>query len=104
MSNHQLGKFYDKNGFKPIRFECDDLIEACVPIFGFGRPQTDVDVLVDKDGSFLTVLECLKTKKAYKTNPKNWDSRNNERFLELYGPLNSTKYRFDMWKMEKNIF
>ena len=98
------GKFYScDESFKPIYFlpENSDLIEVCVPIFGFGRPQTEVDVLVGKDGCFLTVLENLKTHKAMKKNPENWDSSNNERFLELYGPLSSAEYRFDVWKGEK---
>ena len=108
MTDHRLSgidrKFYTSspcsecNGsFKPVHFIRDDLIEVCVPICGWGRPQADVDVLVGRDGCFLTVLECQKTKEVWKTRAGCWDSRNDQRFLELYGPFRSAKYRFDMW-------
>ena len=108
MTDHRLSgidrKFYvsspcsECNGsFKPIHFIRDDLIEVCVPICGWGRPQADVDVLVGRDGCFLTVLECQKTKEVWKTRAGCWDSLNDQRFLELYGPFRSAKYRFDMW-------
>ena len=54
------------------------------------------------DGNFLTVIENMQTGKAEKENPENWDARNDERFLELYGPIGSTSYRFDRW-MDSNM-
>ena len=102
MTDHRLSgidrKFYASDGsFKPVHFIRDDLIEVCVPICGWGRPQADVDVLVGRDGCFLTVLECQKTKEVWKKRAGCWDSLNDQRFLELYGPFRSAKYRFDMW-------
>ena len=91
-------RFYDENGiFLPIYSIDDSRVVSCVPIVGLGRPQTDVDVLVGGDGNFLTVVENMQTGKAEKENPENWDSKNNERFIELYGPIGSTSYRFDRW-------
>jgi len=91
-------RFYDENGnFLPIYSIDDNRYVSCVPIVGLGRPQSDVDVLVGSDGNFLTVIENMQTGKAEKENPENWDSKNNERFIELYGPLVSTSYRFDRW-------
>jgi hypothetical protein len=91
-------RFYDKNGnFTPIYYINNVNYVSCVPIIGIGRPQSDVDVLVGGDGNFLTVVENMKTGKAEKENPENWDTRNHERFLELYGPIGSTSYRFDRW-------
>ena len=91
-------RFYDENGhFLPIYSIDDSRVVSCVPIVGLGRPQTDVDVLVGCDGNFLTVVENMQTGKAEKENAENWDSKNNERFIELYGPLSSTSYRFDRW-------
>ncbi len=109
MTDHRLSgidrKFYASDGsFKPVAVRpvsplCPtlSLIEVCVPICGWGRPQADVDVLVGRDGCFLTVLECQKTKEVWKTRAGCWDSINDQRFLELYGPFRSAKYRFDMW-------
>ena len=94
-------KFYASDGsFTPVHYVNECCVEVCVPICGFGRPQTDVDVLVGRDGCFLTVLEMGKAG-ALKKNAQNWDSKNWERFRELYGPLSSPKYRFDMWLAEK---
>jgi hypothetical protein len=91
-------RFYDKSGnFTPIYHVSDNKFVSCVPIVGLGRPQSDVDVLVGEDGNFLTVVENMETGKAEKENPENWDARNDERFLELYGPIGSTSYRFDRW-------
>ncbi len=91
-------RFYDSNGiFLPIYSIDDNKHVSCVPIVGIGRPQTDVDVLVGGDGNFLTVVENMETGKAVKENSKNWNARNDERFLELYGPIGSTSYRFDRW-------
>ena len=99
-------KFYASDGsFKPVHFISDCCVEVCVPICGFGRPQTDVDVLVGRDGCFLTVLECHKEETyALKKNAQNWDSQNDQRFTTLYGPLSSPKYRYDMWLAEKAHF
>ena len=95
-------RFYDSNGiFLPIYSIDDNKYVSCVPIVGFGRPQSDVDVLVGGDGNFLTVVEDMQTGKAEKENPENWDTRNDERFLELYGPIGSTSYRFDRWMDSK---
>tara|TARA_B100001250_G_C19201497_1_gene529618 strand:- start:36 stop:350 length:315 start_codon:yes stop_codon:yes gene_type:complete len=97
-------RFYDNNGiFSPIYYIDFDKYVFCVPIVGLGRPQTDVDVLVGGDGNFLTVVENMQTGKAIKENPENWDTRNNKRFLELYGPIGSTSYRFDRWMDSKMI-
>ena len=97
-------KFYASDGsFKPIHFINSVVVEVCVPICGFGRPQTDVDVLVGRDGCFLTVLEMGEAG-ALKKNSQNWDSQNWQRFRELYGPLSSPKYRYDMWLAEKAHF
>ena len=74
---------------------------SCVPIVGLGRPQSDVDVLVGGDGNFLTVVENMATGNASKEFPSCWDNNNNERFLELYGPIASTSYRFDKWMDSK---
>tara|TARA_B100000902_G_C27119501_1_gene817908 strand:+ start:168 stop:482 length:315 start_codon:yes stop_codon:yes gene_type:complete len=95
-------RFYDKHGnFVPIHSIDDDKFVSCVPIVGLGRPQSDVDVLVGGDGSFLTVVENMTTGKASKEYPSFWDNNNNERFLELYGPIASTSYRFDKWMDSK---
>ena len=95
-------RFYDKSGnFTPIYHVSDNKFVSCVPIVGLGRPQSDVDVLVGEDGNFLTVVENMETGKAEKENPENWDARNDERFLELYGPIGSTSYRFDRWVYSK---
>ena len=97
-------KFYTSDGsFTPVHFINEVCVEVCVPICGFGRPQTDVDVLVGRDGCFLTVLEMGEAG-ALKKNAQNWDSQNWQRFRELYGPLSSPKYRFDMWLAEKAHF
>ena len=95
-------RFYDKSeNFTPIYHVSDNKFVSCVPIVGLGRPQSDVDVLVGGDGNFLTVVENMETGKAEKENPENWDARNDERFLELYGPIGSTSYRFDRWMDSK---
>ena len=95
-------RFYDKSGnFTPIYHVSDNKFVSCVPIVGLSRPQSDVDVLVGEDGNFLTVVENMETGKAEKENPENWDARNDERFLELYGPIGSTSYRFDRWMDSK---
>lgn len=91
-------RFYDKKGnFTPIYHINNVKYVSCVPIIGIGRPQSDVDVLVGGDGNFLTVVENTETDKAEMENSKNWDARNNERFLELYGPICSRSYRFLRW-------
>ena len=96
-------RFYDKSGnFTPIYHVSENKFVSCVPIVGLGRPQSDVDVLGGGDGNFLTVIENMQTGKAEKENPENWDARNDERFLELYGPIGSTSYRFDRW-MDSNM-
>ena len=95
-------RFYDKNGnFTPIYHVSDNTFVSCVPIVGIGRPQTDVDVIVGGNGCFLTVVENMTTGKASKEYPLYWDNNNNERFLELYGPISSTSYRFDRWMDSK---
>ena len=95
-------RFYDKSGnFTPIYHVSDTQLVSCVPIVGLGRPQSDVDVLVGGDGNFLTVVENMETGKAEKENPENWDARNDERFLELYGPIGSASFRFDRWMDSK---
>lgn len=91
-------RFYDNNGyFMPIYYSGSNKYISCIPIVGFGRPQTDVDTLIGKDGCFLTVIEDSKTGKVVKENPANWDNKNTERFLELYGPLSLSKHRFNLW-------
>lgn len=91
-------RFHDENGnFASIHYINTNKYVSCVPIVGLGRPQSVVDVLVGGDGNFLTVVENMETGKAEKENPENWDIRNDERFLELYGPIGSTSYRFDRW-------
>jgi len=95
-------RFYDKHGnFTPIYNINDNSYVSCVPIVGLGRPQSDVDVLVGGDGNFLTVVENMVTGTASKEFPSCWDNNNNERFLELYGPIASTSYRFDRWMDSK---
>jgi hypothetical protein len=96
-------RFYDSSGnFTPVHCINSNTYAFCVPKCGFGRPQTDTAVLLGKNGHFLTVLENLDTSKAFRENPTNWDNQNLDRFLELYGPLNLTKYRFDKWIYEKS--
>jgi len=91
-------RFYDENGnFAPIYYINNVKYVSCVPIIGIGRPQSDVDVLVGGDGNFLTVVENMETGKAEMENSKNWDASNNQRFLELYGPIGSRSYRFNRW-------
>lgn len=91
-------RFYDNNGyFVPIYYSGNNKYISCIPIVGFGRPQRDVDTLIGKDGYFLTVIEDLKTGKVVKENLANWGNKNNERFLELYGPLGLSKHRFNLW-------
>tara|TARA_B110000495_G_C22992500_1_gene584685 strand:- start:24 stop:341 length:318 start_codon:yes stop_codon:yes gene_type:complete len=91
-------RFYDENGnFAPIYYINNVKYVSCVPIIGIGRPQSDVDVLVGGDGNFLTVVENMETGKAEMENSKNWDASNNQRFLELYGPISSRSYRFNRW-------
>lgn len=90
-------RFYDKHGnFVPIRIG-DKTIVSCVPIIGLGRPQSSVNVLVGDNGCFLTVVENLVTGKASKEFPLFWNNNNCERFIELYGPIGSTRYRFKRW-------
>ena len=91
-------RFYDKHrNFIPIHNIYNNTFVSCVPIVGLGRPQTDGDVLVGDNGCFLTVVENMDTGKASKEFPLYWDNNNCERFLELYGPVGSTSYRFDRW-------
>jgi hypothetical protein len=91
-------RFYDKQGnFVPINIISDNTLVSCVPIDGLGRPQSNVNVLVGDNGCFLTVVENLDTCKASKEFPLFWNNNTCERFLELYGPMGSTSYRFNRW-------
>lgn len=100
-SNYE-SKFYDDDGnFTPIFHIKNNEFLVCMPSVGIGRPQSDVEVLVGRDGLFLTVYENLDTGKAYRQIPENWDENNNKRFLEVYGPIGLTGYRFDRWMDEK---
>ena len=67
-------------------------------VHSYGRNHNLIEL---EDGNFLTVVENMQTGKAEKENPENWDARNDERFLELYGPIGSTSYRFDRWMDSK---
>ena len=97
-------RFYDNKGkFKCYHNQGETHIVFAVGLFGYGRPQTDVDVLTGKDGHMLIVVQNIKTGEVVKENPAMWDDRNNKRFREIYGPIlpANDSYRFDIWLSEK---
>ena len=95
-------RFYDINGnFNPISMIKNNEFLACMPKMGISRPQTNNDVLCGKDGRFLVVYENMGNGKAYKQIPENWDDESSKRFLEIYGPIGLTSFRFDRWMDEK---
>ena len=97
-------RFYDNKGkFKCYYSQGETHIVFAVGMFGYGRPQTDVDVLTGKDGNMLTVVQNIKTGEVVKENPDMWDDRNNERFREIYSPIlpANDSYRFDIVLSEK---
>ena len=102
---HTMGdyRFYDLQGKFKCFIQKENHYIFPVPIVGYGRAQTDVDVLTGKDGCMLTVLQNIETGEVTKENPENWDMYNNDRFCELYGPIVPAydSYRFNIWLVNK---
>ena len=70
-----------------------------LPKSGFGRVQKKEDAVLGKDGKMLFVLQNMTDReiKIKKINEFNWTEEANQRFLEVYGPLEYDTHRFINW-------